>query len=134
MDDLGRIITAEGNPRNVLIVEDDKFLSDLLAQKLIARGIGVLNVCDTDNARRALKEQSFNVICLDIVLLGTGGLMFLSEIRTDKLFKSIPVLVLANEVQREEVQKGIADGMGACLFKAEVSPDEIIGGIESLFV
>ena len=134
MDELGRIITAEGNPRNVLIIEDDKFLAEILARKLIARGIEVINVSDTDNARRALKdkERSFDVICLDIVLLGTGGLMFLSEIRTDELFKSIPVLVLANEGQREEVQNVITDGTGTCLFKAEVSPDEIVDGIESL--
>lgn len=65
----------------VLVVEDERATREGLAQLLETNGFTTATAADAADALRALSEQSFDVMLLDIWLPGMNGLQLLAELR-----------------------------------------------------
>ncbi len=116
----------------VLVVEDDKFLRELLARKLKASGFDVMSAIDGKEVAKKIEEKTPQLILLDLVLPGVDGFEILKELKGDPKTKQIPVIVLSNLGQKEEVEKGIKLGASDYLIKAHFTPDEIINKIRTV--
>ena len=117
---------------SILIVEDDKFLRDLLSRKLKNSGYEVEEAVDGKEALKKSKEKKFEIILLDLVLPGINGFEILEEIKKDSETSNIPVIILSNLGQEEEVEKGLRLGADDYLIKAHFTPDEIINKIKRI--
>ncbi|MBI3290682.1 response regulator [Candidatus Falkowbacteria bacterium] len=60
------------------------------------------------------------------------GFEVLSRIRKDKESKSIPVILLTNLSQKDEVKKGLDLGANDYLIKAHFMPSEVVKKIKKL--
>lgn len=118
--------------KNVLIVEDDILLAGLLEHKFAASGYRVARALDGDVARGLLAKDSFDVILLDLVLPGVDGFSFLTELKRDERWKHIPVVIISNLGQQEEIGKGMRLGAADYIVKANISPAEIVQKIGAL--
>lgn len=76
----------------LLIVEDDETIRIGLADYFEGEGYGVTSASDGNAARAALADQSFDLVLLDVMLPGPGGLEILREFRTRD--EETPVLLL----------------------------------------
>jgi DNA-binding response OmpR family regulator len=110
----------------ILIIEDDKFLRELIAKKLNEEGFGVDEAVDGEEGLRKSKEGKPNLILLDLILPGIDGFEVLAKIKQDPEIKSIPVIILSNLGQKEDIEKGIKLGAFDYLVKAHFTPGEII--------
>lgn len=123
---------ANGNQSySVLIIEDDKFLRELLAQKLKKEGFPVMEAFNGEEGLEKLKSEKTDIIVLDLILPGMDGFTFLEEMRKDPKIKSIPVLVLSNLGAPEDIERAKALGARDYLVKAQVVPIEIVERIKS---
>lgn len=113
----------------VLLIEDDIFISDLLEKKLSKSHIKTFRAMDADSARLVLAENKIDVILLDIVLPGINGIEFLKEIKANEKLKNIPVVVLSNLGQKEEIERGLGAGAEQYLIKAHSTPNEIVSKV-----
>lgn len=120
--------------KNVLIVEDDVLLVGLLERRFVAEGYGVQRALDVEQARRLLVKEQFDVILLDLVLPGTDGLSFLGELKRDERVAHIPVVIISNLGQHEEIAKGMQMGAADYIVKANISPAEIVQKITALLI
>jgi len=118
--------TSNENKISIFVVEDDKFLRELLVRKLEISGFNVSFAIDGEEALRKLKEEIPQLILLDLVLPGIDGFEVLSTIRKNPKTKGIPVIILSNLGQQDEVEKGIRLGADDYLIKAHFTPDEIV--------
>lgn len=118
--------------KKVLIIEDDKFLRELAAQKLEKEGFSVAGATNGQEGLNLLESERPNVIILDLILPGMDGFETLRKIRTESNFKTIPVIILSNLGQEEDIEK--AKGLGATdyLIKAHFSFGEIIKKINEV--
>jgi len=116
----------------VLIVEDDNFLVDLLQRKFSRSRVKPLVAMDAEHARLILNREKVDVVLLDVVLPGTDGVTLLKEFKANDKLKSIPVLIISNLGQTEEVRKGLAAGAVEYLIKANVTPAEILEKVMKL--
>lgn len=116
---------ATAGQKAVLVVEDDIFIADLLCRKL-TEVFKVHQASDTVQAEQILKTEHIDVICLDIILPGKDGYTFLSELKAHADYQSIPVIILSNLGQREEIERGLKGGAADYLIKANSSPEEIL--------
>ena len=123
---------ARGGSRAVLIIEDDFLLVDLLERKFLAEGYGVIKAIDAGEARRALESSAIDAILLDMVLPGMDGFAFLEELKRHAQWRGIPVVVISNLGQREEVDRGMMLGAAAYVVKADISPAEIVEKVAHL--
>ena len=76
---------------NLLLVDDEKDFLATLAEKLINRGINVLSATDGSEALQIIKRMSIDVVVLDIVMPGRGGVETLKEIK--KQYPDLDVVV-----------------------------------------
>ena len=77
-----------------------------------------------------MKEDRPDLVLLDLILPGIDGFEVLSRMKKDPALASIPVIILSNLGQRDDVQKGIDLGAEDYLIKAHFTPGEIVEKIK----
>ena len=118
--------------KTILIVEDDKFLRELINRKLSGEGFDALEAVDGEEGIKKIKEGKPDLVLLDLILPGIDGFEFLAKAREDPETSSIPIIILSNLGQREEVDKGLKLGAVDYLIKAHFTPGEIIEKIKNV--
>ena len=112
--------------KTILIIEDDKFLRELIVQKLLREGYEISEALDGEEGIKKIKEEKPDLILLDLILPGIDGFEVLSQMREESRLSSIPVIILSNLGQKEDVEKGMKLGAVDYLIKAHFTPGEII--------
>ncbi|MDD5433215.1 MAG: response regulator [Candidatus Pacebacteria bacterium] len=110
----------------ILIVEDDKFLRELINRKLQSENFETVLAADGESALDLASSQGPDVILLDLILPGINGFEVLSKIKADEATKTIPVIILSNLGQKDDIDKGIGAGAVDYLVKAHFTPNEIV--------
>jgi len=112
--------------KTILIIEDDKFLRELIAKKLTDAGYDSSEAADGEEGLKKIKEEKPDLILLDLILPGIDGFEVLSRTREDPALTSIPVIILSNLGQKDDVERGLKLGAIDYLIKAHFTPNEII--------
>jgi len=118
--------------KTILIIEDDKFLRELIAQKLSKEDYEFSEAIDGEEGMSKVKEEKPDLILLDLILPGIDGFEVLSQIKKDPALSPIPVIILSNLGQKEDVEKGTKLGAVDYLIKAHFTPGEIIEKIKNV--
>jgi DNA-binding response OmpR family regulator len=118
--------------KKILIIEDDKFLRELITRKLSGDGFNIVEATDGEEGMKKLKEEKPDLVLLDLILPGIDGFEFLTKAKEDPSISSIPIIILSNLGQREEVEKGLKMGATDYLIKAHFTPGEIIEKIKNI--
>lgn len=117
----------EGTKKKILLVEDDEFLSEILSRRLREAGFETRLGKTAGLALELLKKEKVDLILLDLILPGMNGFEFLKEIKKDNSpLSEIPVIVLSNLGQDEEINKAKSLGAKDYMVKAHYSTKEII--------
>ncbi len=110
----------------VLVVEDDKFLRELFVKKLFNEGFDVKNSIDAQGAFQSIEESKPDIILLDLILPGVDGFEILAKIKADENITDVPVLILSNLGQQEDIDRAMSLGAHDFLVKANFTLDEIV--------
>lgn len=119
-------------PKTILIIEDDKFLRELIAQKLNKEEYNISEAIDGEEGIKKVKEEKPDLVLLDLILPGIDGFEVLSQMKENPETKSIPVIILSNLGQKEDMEKGLKLGAVDYLIKAHFTPGEIIDKIKAV--
>ena len=117
--------------KKILIVEDDKFLRELIIRKLSEEEFDVVEAVDGEDGIKKIKEEKPDLVLLDLILPGIDGFEVLSKMKENSSLSSIPVIILSNLGQREDVERGMKLGAVDYLVKAHFTPGEIIEKVKS---
>lgn len=117
-------------PKKILIVEDDKFLRQLVTKKVSKRDFDIVEAVDGESALERAGKENPDLILLDLILPGMDGFEVLSELKDDPELSTIPVIILSNLGQKEEIEKGLQMGAEDYLVKAHFTLGEIVEKIE----
>lgn len=117
----------------ILLVEDDPFLSSLLKNRLLKEGLEVNLAKDGEEALNLLKLVKPDLILLDLILPKKSGFEVMEEIRNDPQMQSqeLPIIIISNLGQPEDVTKGRELGAIEYFVKAKTSIDELVQKIKS---
>lgn len=118
--------------KKILLVEDDKFLRELITKKLKSEKYEVVETVDGESGLAKIKEIKPDLILLDLILPGIDGFEVLSRLKDNAAIRSIPVIVLSNLSQQEEIDKALNLGAADFLIKAHFIPGEIIEKIRKI--
>lgn len=115
--------------RKILWIEDDQFLSSILAVKLSHEGSTCLYAKDGEEAMGILEREIPDIILLDLLLPGMTGFEVLEKIRADARFTKVPVIILSNLGQKEDQEKCAQLGATKYLIKAEHDLEDIVNEV-----
>lgn len=113
----------------ILVIEDDAFLSSLIAGELSSAGYAVLSAADGEKGIVLAKEMP-DLILLDLVMPGMDGFETLAALKADPALAHIPVVVLSNLGQPEDIKRATDAGAHDFLIKVHFTPSEIIEKIK----
>lgn len=118
----------------ILVVEDDRFLRELIVKKLSQEGFEVDFAVDGEDGLTKIKEGKPDIVLLDLILPTIDGFEVLRKLKEEDIVPSLPVIILSNLGQREDIEKGLSLGAADYLVKAHFTPDEIVQKIKSILI
>ncbi len=118
--------------KKILVIEDDKFLRELISQKLIKEGYDIAEAVDGEKGVESVKEEKPDLVLLDLILPGIDGFEVLSKIKSDPASAQIPIIILSNLGQKDDIERGLKMGAADYLIKAHFTPGEIIDKIRTV--
>jgi len=88
----------------ILLIEDSKFQRIANGRALVKAGYIVVHAADGEEGLRAARENSPDLILLDMMLPKVSGLDVLRALKLEALVKHIPVIVLSGLGQANEAK------------------------------
>lgn len=113
--------------KKILLIEEDDFLSDIVIRKFSSINCTILKEKNGTNAIDVIKKEKPDMVLLDILLPGRGGLEILEEMKNDSNLQNIPVVILSNMEEEEGIQRSKKLGARFFLLKAKATLDDILG-------
>ncbi|PIT86643.1 MAG: response regulator [Candidatus Magasanikbacteria bacterium CG10_big_fil_rev_8_21_14_0_10_43_6] len=117
---------------NVLLVEDDAFLANIYKTKFEMEGFKVRVAENGEIGLKDAKKKVPDIILLDILLPKMDGFTVLEHLKEDDELKSVPVILLTNLGQKDDVEKGLALGAADYLIKAHFKPSETVDKVKKV--
>lgn len=118
--------------KKILWVEDDDFLAGMIAKKLLSIGVEFERATDGESALNNVNTNKPDIIMLDIMLPGISGIEVLQKIKENQDTKNIPVVMLSNLSQSDDLEKAKELGASKFLVKASMTLDEIVSEMENI--
>jgi len=103
--------TEAGSSGKILIVDDDSDFAKRLALDLQRANYTTLVAYDVDQGMRLAREETPDLIILDLLLPGGGGFVFYEHLKGLVYTQNIPVIVLTAVKDQEYKQKMVEAGV-----------------------
>ena len=117
---------------SVLLVEDDVAISDMYATALRMAGYSVHTAADGAAGLIAAVTEPPDVVLLDIILPELDGFDVLQRLKGNSKTAKIPVLLLSNLSQPEQLERGKVLGAVDYFVKANHIPADIVRRLHEL--
>jgi len=117
--------------KKILIVEDEKLLSEMYYDKFSQEGYGVFLAFDSEEGMALAKKEKPDLIILDILLPKENGLQFLAKLRHEIGISSTPVIAFSNYDAPDAKKEASALGVKEYLIKTNYTPQQILEKVRS---
>lgn len=118
----------------VLVVEDDPFYSKIYKTKLAKEKIESQVVGNGNEAMKAAQVLRPKLILLDLIMPEKDGFETLAELKADPNLKDVPVIVLSNLSQEEDIKRIMSMGAVDYLVKANVPIQDVIDRVKQNYI
>lgn len=117
-------------PKTILFIEDAMALQKTFGDILRKEGYEMISALDGEEGLRFAKTEKPDLILLDLVLPKVNGFEVLRRLKEDPKTKKIPIIVLTNLEDIEDINKVLGLGVTTYLVKASYSPKEVLEKIK----
>jgi len=115
--------------KRILVVEDDAAIRQGIVDALDFAGYDVLEAADGNEGKRMGVRVGYDMLLLDLVLPGPGGLEILAEVRLTR--PAVPVIILTARGEESDRVKGLTLGADDYVVKP-FSVKELLARIEAV--
>ena len=122
-------LSMEPGPARVLVVEDEPKLARLLADYLRAAGHTAECVGDGRSALQAWIDRRHDLVLLDLMLPGLGGLDLCRQLRE---LTSVPIVMLTARADEADRLMGLELGADDYIAKTPFSPREVMARVKAV--
>src|SRR3989344_2433257 len=115
----------------IIAAEDDKYYGSIFKTKFTKEGYEITVVENGNQLLDAMRQRKPDLVLLDLIMPVKDGFEALSEIRADENLKTVPVIVLSNLGQEEDIKRAKDLGANEYFIKADLSLEEMVGKAKS---
>src|SRR5215469_4136975 len=95
VEDCGRQTAPRGAPR-ILVVDSDPIMRDLMERILWSEGFGTAVASDCHQAMEVFRTAPVDLILMEMVLAGSGGVEVCRRLQADRSMRDIPVIFISS--------------------------------------
>ena len=118
--------------KKILIVEDDKYLANAHRVKLTKSGFDTQIAFDGDEALHVIPSFQPDLIILDLIMPLKDGFAVLNDLKANKDWENIPVIVTSNLSQKEDIDRALKLGASDYIVKSNVDLNVLVTKINKL--
>jgi CheY-like chemotaxis protein len=118
--------------KKILIVEDETVLRDVYVTLFNLEKFKVHVAVNGQEALKLLPKVKPDIILLDVLMPGMGGLEFLQAAHLQKNYPSTKVLMLTNLSDTKTLQQMSDLGASKYVLKSSVSPLQLVQAVREL--
>lgn len=118
------------NPKHILVVEDEEDILELVRFHLQKAGYKVTGVDSGDRALKIFSQVNPDLVLLDLMLPGVGGLEICKTIRLSLGDTTTPVIMLTAKGEESDIIKGLQAGADDYIPKP-FSPKVLVARIQA---
>ncbi len=120
--------------KNILVIEDDRFIGEMYVRSLKKAGYTVDWVVGGNDGLIAARNKAYDLILLDVMLPERRGNEILDALRggSEDLIPASKVIVMTNFEQDEESRMAMQHHADAYLIKAEITPRKLLSVIDGI--
>jgi two-component system phosphate regulon response regulator PhoB len=115
-------------PLRLFLVDDDSAVRSVIERRFAAESIAVDEFADGESALAAFAIQPPDIVVLDLLLPGMGGLAVLAELRSSS---NVPVILLSGLADEADRVSGLELGADDYVVKP-FSPRELLARVRSV--
>ncbi len=112
--------------KKVLVIEDELNLCKSIEEILSAEGYTVVTASDGEEGLRLAVSETPDLVLLDLILPKKDGFSVLKELRENEATSKIPVIVLSNLGEMEDVGRVLELGANRYLVKTDYKLTEVV--------
>ena len=116
--------------KKILLVEDEEMLANMYEVKFKNEGFDLIKALDGAQGLEMAKSTQPNFILLDIIMPKIDGFSVLKSLKEEESTKDIPVMMLTNLGQDEDIERGRQMGAVGYLVKANITPAEVVEAVK----
>ena len=130
-DEISAAAPARPGGRTVLVVEDDRDLSELIRLHLEQDGFVVRAVADGEHALEVVKQEVPALVLLDLMLPGISGLDVCRRLRGDGGTAQVPIAIISARATEADRIVGLEMGADDYITKP-FSPRELVARVRAV--
>ncbi len=115
-----------------MLIEDEEMLANMYEVKFQNEGFKMVKALDGEQGLILAAKEKPDFILLDVIMPKMDGFTVLKKLKENPETKNVPVLLLTNLGQDEDVKKGNELGAVGYLVKANITPSEVVDKVKSL--
>jgi two-component system phosphate regulon response regulator PhoB len=105
------------NRKKIVVIEDEPDIVEVVSYNLKREGYNVLSVERGDEGLNLVRNQSPDLVILDLMLPGMDGLSICQQMKSDPLVRDIPVIIISGKGEESDVVIGLELGADDYLTK-----------------
>lgn len=113
------------NQATILLVEDDINLAKMYKVKFSKEGLNMITAADGQEGLSLVTQTPVDIILLDMLLPKLTGTQFLQQLRALPQGKNIPVIILSNYSNQQDLDLAHKLGVKDYLSKAMTTPEKL---------
>ena len=114
------------NKTKILLIEDEEMLANMYEVKFKNEGFELEKALDGAEGLEKAKSIKPDFILLDIIMPKMDGFSVLKALKEEPVTQDIPVMLLTNLGQDEDIERGKQMGAVGYLVKANITPSEVV--------
>lgn len=115
----------------ILIADDESNIRNVLEFSLQAEGLDVIEAVSGDEALQLAAAEMPDLVILDVMMPGVGGVEVCRRLKADLRTARIPVILLTARSRGEDRKEGLAAGAQRYITKP-FSPHKVVAVVREL--
>ncbi|MDC0067203.1 response regulator [Gammaproteobacteria bacterium] len=117
------------NRNKIVVIEDEPDILEIVSYNLKREGYSVVGVDRGDAALNIIRNESPNLIILDLMLPGMDGLSICQQMKSDPILRDIPIIIVSAKGEESDIVIGLELGADDYLAKP-FSPRELLARVK----
>ena len=119
------------NRNKIVVIEDEPDIMEIVSYNLKREGYSVVGVDRGDEGLNVIRNQSPNLVVLDLMLPGMDGLSICQQMKSDPIVRDIPVIIISAKGEESDIVIGLELGADDYLAKP-FSPRELLARVKAV--
>jgi DNA-binding response OmpR family regulator len=119
-------------PKQILCIEDERFIGELYKRALVKAGFVVDIITDGQEGLDAILTDKYDIVLLDIMLPQILGIDVLHQVRSTAPNLRAKIIITTNLEQSEAERTKIEQEADGYIIKADITPRELVSVLQQL--